>query len=74
MEEYLTIAEVALRLKIKPITIKNKMTLGVFERGVYSPQGLGPCFELSVIVVWLEEDQKEICEENDLILMVQQNL
>jgi hypothetical protein len=42
-EEYLTIAEVAARLKIKPKTVKNKMASGIFQRGVhyFSPQGLG---------------------------------
>jgi len=44
IEEYLTIAELAARLKVKPKTIKNKMALGVFKKGVhyFSPPGLGP--------------------------------
>ena len=43
MEEYLTIAEVAARLKIKPKTIKNKMAAGIFRRGVhfFSPADWG---------------------------------
>ena len=32
MEEYLTIAEVAARLKIKPKTVKNKMASGIFQK------------------------------------------
>jgi len=44
VEEYLTIAEVAARLKVKPKTVKNKMAAGIFQRGVhyFSPPGLGP--------------------------------
>ena len=44
MEEYLTITELAERLKIKPKTVKNKMAAGIFQRGVhyFSPPGLGP--------------------------------
>jgi hypothetical protein len=57
VEEYLTIAEVAARLKIKPKTIKNKMASGIFRKGVhyFSPVGLGPRFKWSAIVAWLEE-------------------
>lgn len=60
MEEYLTIAEVAVRLKIKPKTIKNKMAAGIFQRGVhyYSPQGLGPRFKWSAVVAWLEHSEE----------------
>ncbi len=57
IEEYLTIAEVAARLKVKPKTIKNKMALGVFSLGVhyFSPTGIGPRFKWSAMVAWLEE-------------------
>lgn len=60
MEEYLTIAEVAVRLKIKPKTIQNKMTAGIFKRGVhyFSPQGLGPRFKWSAVVAWLEQAER----------------
>jgi hypothetical protein len=59
-EEYLTIAEVAARLKIKPKTIKNKMGSGIFRRGVhfFSPVGLGPRFKWSAVVAWLEQSQE----------------
>lgn len=57
-EEYLTISEVAARLKVKPKTVKNKMASGIFQRGVhfFSPRGLGPRFKWSAVVVWLEEE------------------
>ena len=59
VEEYLTIAEVAARLKIKPKTIKNKMAAGIFRRGLhfFSPPGLGPRFKWSAVVAWLEQSQ-----------------
>jgi hypothetical protein len=59
-EEYLTIAEVAERLKIKPKTIKNKMATGIFKRGVhyFSPAGLGPRFKWSAVVAWLEQSEQ----------------
>ena len=59
MEEYLTIAEISARLKIKPKTVKNKMAAGIFRKGVhyFSPQGLGPRFKWSAVVAWLEQVQ-----------------
>lgn len=72
MEEYLTIAEVAARLKIKPKTIKNKMAAGIFQRGVhyFSPKGLGPRFKWSAIVAWLEtNDAKLDSDDTDSIPM-----
>ena len=60
MEEYLTISEVASRLKLKPKTVKNKMAAGIFRKGVhfFSPQGLGPRFKWSAVVAWLEQSQE----------------
>lgn len=57
-EEYLTIAELSARLKLKPKTIKNKMGAGVFRKGVhyFSPSGLGPRFKWSAVVAWLEQE------------------
>jgi hypothetical protein len=51
MEEYLTIAEVSERLKVKPKTIKNKMAAGIFKRGVhyFSSLGFGPRFKWSAV-------------------------
>ena len=56
-EEYLTITELAARLKLKPKTIKNKMAAGIFRRGVHyvSPPGLRPRFKWTAIIQWLEE-------------------
>jgi hypothetical protein len=71
-EEYLTIAEVAARLKVKPKTVKNKMAAGIFQKGVhyFSPQGLGPRFKWSALVVWLEQgEHREPQDEGDSIPM-----
>ena len=59
-EEYLTIAELSSRLKVKPKTIKNKMAIGTFIKGVhyFSPKGLGPRFKWSAVVAWLEERER----------------
>jgi hypothetical protein len=64
-EEYLTIGELAARLKVKPKTIKNKMASGVFRKGVHyvRPQGLRPRFKWSAIVAWLEEKERETTRE-----------
>ena len=72
MEDYLTIAEVAARLKVKPKTVKNKMASGIFLKGVhfFSPKGLGPRFKWSAVVVWLEEKQDKAAKaEADSIPM-----
>jgi len=60
IEDYLTVAEVAARLKIKPKTVKNKMASGIFRKGIhyFSPPGLGPRFKWSAIVAWLEQSQE----------------
>lgn len=57
IDEYLTISEVAARLKIKPKTVKNKMAAGVFRKGThfFSPPGLGPRFKWRAVVEWLEQ-------------------
>jgi hypothetical protein len=69
-EEYLTIAEVAARLKIKPKTVKNKMASGLFRKGIhyFSPQGLGPRFKWSAVVAWLEQSLP-VTESDDSIPM-----
>src|SRR5688572_29873848 len=55
-EEYLTIEEVAERLKLSRKTVRNKMASGTFRRGehYFSPPGLGPRFKWSALVAWLE--------------------
>ena len=66
-EEYLTIEELAARLKVKPKTIKNKMASGIFRRGVhfFAPRGLGPRFKWSAVVAWLEESEKQAEESGN---------
>jgi hypothetical protein len=56
LEEYLTIEEVAARLKIRPKTLRNKMAAGIFRKGIhyFHPKGLGPRFKWSAVVAWLE--------------------
>src|SRR5207249_9719681 len=55
-EEYLTVAEVAARLKLNPKTIRNRMYDGTWRRGEhwFSRPGIGPRFRWSAIVRWLE--------------------
>jgi len=67
VEEYLTIAELSARLKVKPKTIKNKMAAGIFRRGVhfFSPAGLGPRFKWSAVIKWLEQDEESQLAQND---------
>ena len=62
MEEYLTITELSVRLKVKPKTIKNKMASGIFRKGIhyFSPKGLGPRFRWSAVVAWLEQSQEPV--------------
>ena len=56
VEEYLTITELAARLKLKPKTVRNKIHAGIFKNGVhyFNPSGMGPRFKWSAIVAWLE--------------------
>jgi len=60
-EEYLTIAELSLRLKVEPKTVRNKMANGTFTRGVhyFSPKGIRPRFKWSAIVAWLEGEEQQ---------------
>jgi len=72
MTEYLTIREVAERLKIKPKTVANKMAAGVFRKGVhyFSPAGLGPRFKWAAVVEWIEQEAaKQAPAEGDSIPM-----
>lgn len=72
-DEYLTITELAERLKLKPRTVKNKMQAGLFKRGVhyFSPPGLGPRFKWSAIVAWLEGTEAKAKEETELPFEIQ---
>jgi hypothetical protein len=71
MEEYLTIAEVAARLKLTPKTVKNKMAGGIFRKGIhyFSPPGMGPRFKWSAAVAWLEQAQEQETGSDDAIPM-----
>lgn len=60
-EQYLTISEVAERLKLSPKTIKNKMASGAFRQGVhyFRPQGMQARFKWSAVVLWLENSEEQ---------------
>jgi hypothetical protein len=70
-EEYLTINELAARLKLSPKTIRNKMASGVFRKGVhyFSPKGLRPRFKWSAVRAWLEGGSQATQEDKGLIPM-----
>jgi hypothetical protein len=59
-EEYLTVADVAARLKLTKKSIQNKMAAGIFRKGVhyFKPIGLSPRFKWSAVVDWLENTEK----------------
>jgi hypothetical protein len=67
-EEYLTIAEVAARLKVKPKSIRNKIASGVFSEGVhyFRPAGIGTRFKWSAVVAWIEEKPTAYTEEDSI--------
>ena len=56
MTDYLTIAEAAELLRVKPLTIRERMRLGVFRRGVhyFRRPGTRALFKYSALVEWLE--------------------
>jgi hypothetical protein len=60
MDEYLTIPEVAARLKLSAKSVRNKMAGGVFRKGVhfFRRPGVGPRFKWSAVVAWLEGSQQ----------------
>src|SRR5215813_6692129 len=57
-QEYLTIGEVAARLKLTPKTVRNKMASGIFVKGEHyiRPKGLGTRFKWGAVVAWLEQE------------------
>jgi hypothetical protein len=72
VEEYLTVSELAERLKLKPKTIRNKMACGIFRRNVhyFSQPGISARFKWSAVVAWLEQPYEPTPEpDNDLIPM-----
>ena len=67
-EEYLTITEVAARLKVTPKTVRNKMAAGVFRKGVHyiRPKGFGTRFKWGAVVALLEQSETGTPEENSI--------
>src|SRR5262249_47014579 len=67
-EEYLTISEVAARLKVTPKTVRNKMASGVFCKGVHylRPKGLGTRFKWGAVVAWLEQEETGTPDEDTI--------
>ena len=66
MTDYLTVTEAAELLRVKPLTIRERMRLGVFRRGVhyFRRQGMRSLFKRSALIQWLEgqdgvEDRKK---------------
>jgi Helix-turn-helix domain len=70
MNEYLTIPEVAQRLKLSPKTVRNKMASGVFKQGehYFRRKGIGTRFKWGAVVAWLE-GKEAAASEVDLIPM-----
>ena len=70
-EEYLKIEELAARLKLSRKTIHNKMSAGVFIKGVhyFSPAGMGTRFKWSAIVAWMEAGDSTTSADDDSIPM-----
>jgi hypothetical protein len=62
MEEYVTVAELAERLKLSRKSIRNKISSGDFRMGVhyFRPKGMAPRFKWSAIVAWVEDGAIEI--------------
>ncbi len=56
VDEYLTVAELALRLRLSPKSVRNRMYAGTWRRGEhwFSRPGISPRFRWSAIVRWLE--------------------
>src|SRR5262249_53870242 len=67
-EEYLTISEVAARLKVAPKTVRNKMASGVFRKGVHyvRPKGFGTRFKWGAVVAWLEREETGTPDEDSI--------
>jgi hypothetical protein len=55
-DEYLTVAEIAERLRLTPKSVRNRMYGGPWRKGVhwFSRPGIGPRFRWSALVAWME--------------------
>lgn len=63
-DEYLTIADVAARLRVSPKRVRNLMAAKVFVQGqhFFRPRGMGPRFRWSRVVAWLEGESRDSAE------------
>jgi hypothetical protein len=68
MDDYLTITEVADRLKVKPKTIRNKIASGVFRQGehYFRRKGIGTRFKWGAVVAWLEDKEADVSEVDSI--------
>jgi hypothetical protein len=68
MDEYLTITEVAERLKLTPKTVRNKMASGVFKQGehYFRRKGIGTRFKWGAVVAWLEGEEATASEGDSI--------
>ena len=59
MVEYLTTSEAAELLRIKPKTLNNMKSRGVFSEGrhFFRRPGLGPRWKRSALIEWLERNE-----------------
>lgn len=66
--EYLTTAEAAELLRLKPKTLRNKVLAGVFREGhhFYRKAGLGPRWKREALVLWLESTELPDVDEFSL--------
>lgn len=71
-DEYLTITELAARLKVSPKTIRNKTASGIFRKGLhyFSPRGLRPRFKWSAVQAWLEGKEHSVGQEGKGLIPV----
>jgi hypothetical protein len=67
-DEYLTVPELAARLKLRPKTVRNRMYDGTWQKGVhwFAPRGISPRFRWSAVVRWLEAPEQEAANDAGL--------
>ena len=63
-DEYLTTAEAAAFLRVKPKTLRNKVAAGIFREGehFFRKPGLGPRWKRDALIRWLEGRESEPVE------------
>ena len=60
--EYLTIAEAAEFLRLDVQTVRNKISKGIFQRGVHffkREKQIGVRFKRAALITWLEEGEEK---------------